>query len=463
MEVKSKILFAIIMSFFLSLLPKSIDAQLYHQAPGVALKPVSAEDPVLTKDKNDLGAAILKKYKKQLKKQQIVVPDSVYVVFQVDEEGLVTIKERGGYVRTYINILEDNITKAKFAEAGEHRLALVFKPLEIESFSIWEVDEVPELTSCKRAIEEGNETYFRSCFNYAAEERIRDLAEPSSKKEKDLTGIYKARLTISPNGLVSMIEFDPLSTNASVNDYFMYQLYYELFPKGIMHKGKPVSYVLDIEGSYFQEADNTKSQEDTTIAYDIAFLLFDHKTGKTSKLHEDTLMIKYQSIDSYLVKGRSKLDYFPSLHDEDTIVQGGIIFMWVSHPGVLIKSPMVVYTPKYLNEPDLRVYPASHKNCSSQPDAYYASTCTSQFLMEHIQNSYTRSIWLDILSSRACHQVLLFDKNGNLSRQRIVDGDFNAQFDLECLAAIANIPQFQPAKYRNMPAYSQIKVITIFW
>lgn len=446
---------------FFVMLPSLISGQVFYAHGDSKLVELNEENASQLLGNAKTYELILKAYTKQIKKQQIVVPDSAFIVFETNIQGeIIAISQRGGFVRKYIDILEKSISKESVQGQGLHKIALVFKPLDVHSYSIWDADEVPILVSCKRLNSDGNAVYFRSCFNYSVESRIRDLEKPSPKKRELLKGKIKARITISPEGLVSMMKFDSSSQNPDANEFFMYQLYLVPFPKGVKQNGDAASYHIDVDFGYFIDSVDNSYETDTTFEYEVSYLLYDHKTGKTTLLENEILDSTLQSMldmDKYKV-GDSKI---PLWDNTQKVVIGASISLNVSQPKNLIYSGVAVVTPTYFGNREIDVFPSHYSECGNNPNALYASTCTSQRIIEHTQENFSYLRWVDSWPGTVSQQVLLFDEKGNLIRQQITKGSFYAQFDLECMSALSSLPQLKPARLNGKNSPSLITITAI--
>jgi hypothetical protein len=436
-------------------------AQLYYQAPGLnALAPVSAQNLLVLKGGQNLDEKILKAYAKEVAKRQIAVQDSVFISLKTDANGKVSeILKRSGWVKANLDFLEEQVEKVQFKEAGIHHIALVISAQMPKAYSVWDVDYVPMHSACERANAEGNDIFTRSCFNYIAEQRLRNLKQPAPKKVDELKGRIKARIYISPQGLVSHIKFDACSMNPTANNFFIYQLYFIFFPKGVKQNESLVSYYLDYDGGFFLEEEENSNTKDTSFAFNVTYLKYDHKIATSTLLQRDSLSpeaVKNFGLSEYQI-GDDKL----LIYDQSSqVIIGPALLCAISQPGHLLVSPAAVLTPKYFDESNKGAYPACFESCSMYPSALYASTCTSQKMLDHIQKNFGYLRVVETFPGKTCKQVLIIDKDGNLKRQQIIAGDFNAHFDILNLAALSTLPQFTPATLKGKAVPTQIMVYT---
>ena len=81
-------------------------------------------------------------------------------------------------------------------------------------------------------------------------------------------------------------------------------------------------------------------------------------------------------------------------------------------------------------------------------------------MLDHIQKNFGYLRVVETFPGKTCKQVLIIDKDGNLKRQQIIAGDFNAHFDILNLAALSTLPQFTPATLKGKAVPTQIMVYT---
>ena len=187
---------------------------------------------------------------KQQSLERIRVPDSVVIRFQVDSTGSIwDINTLAASSKKHVAFIEKAIQHLNISSNHTVFLAFVYPPLDIESYPVFDLDEIPNLENCEN-VDSKNPLFMKSCFNYYVESGLDEISGPDHETT-NIEGPVNAQIIINKEGRVCQIEYDNESYNGTLNDIIADQATSLIFPNQTRKNGKTVAYELHLDKSYF--------------------------------------------------------------------------------------------------------------------------------------------------------------------------------------------------------------------
>jgi hypothetical protein len=174
--------------------------------------------------------------------EPICIVDSVLIEVKTSKEGLpAAIRTLFSRSANHALQLEEALSKMLFGPNLEAQLLFKFKPRH-NALSVFELEQTPKISACRRTEFNQNLLFDVSCFNYHI---IDEVLKQWGKLRFDypkIEGPVAGKITFDQNGNIVQVDFDDYCFNALLNDLAAKNLESIHFKKGSLKNGLPSGY-----------------------------------------------------------------------------------------------------------------------------------------------------------------------------------------------------------------------------